>query len=299
VGKLLWIAGLACVLQAALLAEEPLVWQAGGTPESYVELRAGGRPILRYNYGVQLPPGVPEDRARCCYIYPLWTPGGVSVLDDFPKDHYHHRGLFWAWPDVRLGGVSYDGWMMKGLKTVHKRRAFGYQEVGGPTTLGAILRVENEWVIGSKTVAKVQEKYEIDPSVGQSRTVKVTLTLTATDAPLVLRGSHEDGKSYGGLSVRFAPRTDTVIRTEKGVSEKDEDLNAHDWAELEAVYDGHKAALRIDNAAANEGGSPQWCLRHYGFLGAAFPGKTRDRDDFTLESGKPLTLRYSILLSDR
>jgi len=250
---------------------------------------------LRYNYGVQLPPGVPEDRARCCYIYPLWTPGGVSLLGDFPKDHYHHRGLFWAWPDVRVAGTSYDGWMMRGLKTVQKQYFAQLQSDGN----APVLDVDNEWVAGGKTIATVHERYTIHASDGQSRTIEVALTLAATDAPLVLRGSHEDGKSYGGLSVRFAPRTQTVIRTEKGISEKDEDLNAHDWAELEAVYDGHKAALRIDNAAANDGGSPQWCLRHYGFLGAAFPGKTKDRNAFTLEPGKPLTLRYSILLSDR
>ena len=282
------------LLATALHAEGPFSWRAG-TEGGYLELDAGDKPVLRYNYGVQLPPGVPEDRGRCCYIYPLWTPGGVSLLDDFPKDHYHHRGLFWAWPDVRVAGTSYDGWMMKGLKTVQKQHFAQLQSDGN----APVLDVDNEWVAGGKTIATVHERYTIHASDGQSRTIEVALTLTATDAPLVLRGSHEEGKSYGGLSVRFAPRTDTVIRTEKGISEKDEDLNAHDWAELEAVYDGHKAALRIDNTAANDGGSPQWCLRHYGFLGAAFPGKTKDRNAFTLEPGKPLTLRYSILLSDR
>lgn len=286
------------LLAMALRADEVMRWgrfETGTGFGAYLELVAGDRPILHYNYAVQLPPGVPEDRARCCYVYPLWTPGGVSMLDDFPKDHYHHRGLFWAWPDVRVGEASYDGWMMKGLKTVHKSHLSQLQNFGRI----AILDVDNEWVAGGKTIATVHERYTIHGSDGRSRTIDVALTLTATDAPVVLRGSHEDGKSYGGLSVRFAPRTDTVIRTEKGVSEKDEDLNAHDWAELEAIYDGRKVALRIDNSAANDGGSPQWCLRHYGFLGAAFPGKTKDRDAFTLEPGKPLTLRYSIVVSDR
>jgi hypothetical protein len=33
--------------------------------------------------------------------------------------------------------------------------------------------------------------------------------------------------------------------------------------------------------------------------GAAFSGKTKERDSFTLQPGKPLTLRYSIFVSDR
>ena len=282
-------------LIAGGLLEGPLSWHKPDAPASYVELRSGDRPILRYNYGVQLPSGVPEDRARCCYVYPLWTPRGASPLDDFPKDHYHHRGLFWAWPDVRLAGVSHDGWTMKGVKTVHKCLHSEVGSGGHPATL----KVENEWTVNGKTIATLQEQYEIYPSELQSRTIKIALTLTATDAPIVLRGSHEDGKSYGGLSVRFAPRENTVIRTEKGVSEKDENLNPHERAELEAVYNGHKAALRIDNEESNDGGAPQWCLRHYGFLGAAFPGKTAQRDSFTLKPGKPLTLRYSVTVSDR
>lgn len=293
-GKLVLFALLALSVRAG----NPLAWhKAEGSSGSaaYIELRSGSEPILRYNYGVLLPPGVPEDRARCCYIYPLWTPGGVSVLDDFPKDHYHHRGLFWAWPDVRVSGVSYDGWMMKGLKTVHKRLHSELQDAARV----AMLEVENEWVADGKAVATARERYTVHSLNGRERTIEVELTLTATGSPVTLHGSHEESKSYGGLSIRFAPREHTVIRTEEGVSEKDEDLNSHDWAELEATYNGHKAALRIDNAASNEGGSHQWCLRHYGFLGAAFPGKTRDRDSFTLEPGKPLTLRYSIVVADR
>ena len=79
------------------------------------ELREGSRTVLVYNSKPQLRPGVPEDRRRCCYIYPLYTPSGVEVLDDFPADHFHHRGLFWAWPVVEIGGKKYDGWMMHGL----------------------------------------------------------------------------------------------------------------------------------------------------------------------------------------
>ncbi len=224
-GKVLLVALWALTLRA----EQPLAWhkvEGAKTNAAYVELRSGTTPILRYNYGVQLPPGVPEDRARCCYIYPLWTPGGVSPLDDFPKDHYHHRGLFWAWPDVRVAGTQYDGWMIKGLKTLNKSWHSELQKAGHV----AVLDVDNEWLADEKTIATAQERYVIHAREGQSRTIEAVLTLTATEARIALRGSHEQGKSYGGLSVRFAPRTQTVIRTEKGVLEKDDDLNTHEWA---------------------------------------------------------------------
>jgi hypothetical protein len=42
----------------------------------------------------------------------------------------------------------------------------------------------------------------------------------------------------------------------------------------------------------------QWCLRKYGFVGASFPGRTAAVDHYTLEPGKPLTLRFTVRVSD-
>lgn len=289
--KLILIAALACMLRAA----EPLKWIQSGSPVAYDELRRGSRPILRYNYATLLPPGVAAKLARCCYLYPLWTPAGVSVLDDFPKDHPHHRGLFWAWPYVGTAGDVFDGWSIEGLKVENVAHS---TETAGSGHL-AVLNVTNVWVANGKRIANLHERYIIHATDGPSRNIAITLTLTALEAPITLKGSHEAPKSYGGLNVRFAPREQTVIRTEAGVSDGDQDLNPHSWAELEALYNGHRAALRIDNDPSNPGGTPQWTLRHYGFLGAAYPGKTPARDSVTLAPGQPLTLRYSLRVSDR
>lgn len=64
-----------------VMAAEPLAWvnKDGGR----IELQDRGKTVLVYNHGPQLKEGAPEDRRRCCYIYPLMTPGGVSMLDDF------------------------------------------------------------------------------------------------------------------------------------------------------------------------------------------------------------------------
>ncbi len=49
---------------------------------------------------------------------------------------------------------------------------------------------------------------------------------------------------------------------------------------------------------SNPGFPSQWCLRHYGFVGASFPGKTVEVDGYTLEPGKPLTLKFRVRVSD-
>ena len=76
----------------------------------------GAKPLLVYNHGVQSKTGVPADRNRSTYIHPLYGLDGEVLTDDFPRDHYHHRGLFWAWPHVKIGGRELDLWMLKGIE---------------------------------------------------------------------------------------------------------------------------------------------------------------------------------------
>jgi hypothetical protein len=39
-------------------------------------------------------------------------------------------------------------------------------------------------------------------------------------------------------------------------------------------------------------------LRAYGFVGASFPGRTATVDGYTLEAGKPLTLKFRVQVRD-
>ncbi len=71
------------------------------------------KPVLVYNYGTITSHKVPANdarRNRACYIHPLWGLNGEVLTDDFPKDHYHHHGVFWAWPHVGIDGKEYDLW---------------------------------------------------------------------------------------------------------------------------------------------------------------------------------------------
>jgi len=258
-----------------------------------LELRENGKPVLVYNYGPQLKPGAPEDRRRCCYIYPLYTPSGVSMLDDFPQDHLHHRGLFWAWPVVEVGGKTYDEWMNMTVKDT---------ELGPARTAitgrDATLEARGAWVIGSNPVVQEHVRLTVSRSQGTSRELEVELTLQATDSPVTLRGSREAAKSYGGFSARFAAREGTILRADGETLSKDEDLTPRRWAELEGIYGGRKAVLRITPDPRDAGAPYQWCLRNYGFVGACFPGKKDGADGFTLEPGHPVTLKFRVRVSD-
>jgi hypothetical protein len=112
----------------------------------------GGRPVFVYNHGVMPPPaGVPADRARSTYVHPIYGLDGEVLTDDFPKDHYHHRGLFWSWPHVRIGDEHYDLWMLKGIEQRFERWLAREADAAGAT-----LGVENGWYVGDRKVMREQ-----------------------------------------------------------------------------------------------------------------------------------------------
>jgi hypothetical protein len=48
---------------------------------------------------------------RANYIHPLYGLDGEILTEDFPADHPHHRGVFWAWHQVWLGDKKLgDSW---------------------------------------------------------------------------------------------------------------------------------------------------------------------------------------------
>ncbi|MCX6628482.1 MAG: PmoA family protein [Candidatus Solibacter sp.] len=207
------------LLALPAFGQSPFSWKDPGGGR--VELSEGGKPTLVYNYGPQWKQGAPEDRRRCCYIFPVYTPAGVSMLDDFPQDHWHHRGLFWSWPVVEVGGKKYDIWMTFTAK---------HRSEKPPVTSGGTLRAENFWEAGGKDIVKEDLRLTVLPVRANVREIDVELTWEALGAPVTLRGSAEAGKSYGGLSARFAAREGTTLRADGEVLKKDEDLTAADHA---------------------------------------------------------------------
>jgi hypothetical protein len=251
-----------------------------------LEVREDGNPVITYNYGMQLRNGAPEVKRRSGYVHPVWAPNGVVVTQDFPKDHWHHRGIFWAWPYIEFEGKRRDMWTLTG--GIQARHEKWLEKKGGQT---AVIAAENGWYFGTQKIATEMVRIRVEPLKGLARRMHYEITLQAVK-PFEMAGM-QDGKGYGGFNVRFAPREDTVVRTDKGVEARDTDLVPHAWAELEATYQGKRARLRIDSDPKNPGYPEGWCLRSYGFLGANYPGI----QPVHMEPGKPVTLRYTVTVA--
>lgn len=254
-----------------------------------LELTEKGAPVFSYNYGTMLKPGVPEDRARCCYVHPVYAPNGAVITDDFPKDHYHHRGIHWMWPVVVVDGEKYSLWDIRGIKA--KFEKWQKREAARDH---ATLAVRNGWYVGDRRVVQEDVEITVHPVRDRRRDLDFTLQFRSVNgADVSLGGTHDSNKGYGGFNIRFAPRTGTVIRTASGDDVPDSDLKPEPWAELAANFAGKPASARITIDPANPGAPNGWCLRHYGFLGVDFPGLGA----YQLEADKPLVMKFRVTLA--
>lgn len=267
-----------------------------------LHITEAGKPVLDYNFGMMLKEGAPEDRRRACYIHPIYSLDGTALTDDFPRDHYHHRGLAWMWPVVYAGDRKVDEWTIRGCRQ-HFVRWLGRETTRGDARIG----VQADWIIEdasgnqTNTIAHEYGWYRIHKATKTGRAVDVHYTLQATDQTLRISGTSAVNKGsgvvkgYGGFSLRFIARTDTVLTTPAGRITKETDRVPQPWADLSGVFTDAKdhAGIAIFTHPSNPGYPNGWTLRpadHFGFYGVAWPGI----ETVTLEPGEAFTLQYRV-----
>lgn len=255
-----------------------------------LELREGDRPVLVYNHGAITNDSVPAAdvrRTRACYFHPVHGLNGEVLTDDFPRDHYHHHGVFWAWPHVGIDGKQYDLWIGRGIRI---ERVDWLGRAAGPAC--AVLGVENGWFVGDKKVMIERVWLWAHREADGAQALDLQMAWIPVDRPIALRGA--EGKSYGGLTIRFAvaPRERTTITVPDGVAKADLPETRLAWADLTKQFTGvptpSGAAVMISPHHPDY--PPMWLTRHYGPLCVGYPGI--ESKTFTPE--KPLLASYRI-----
>ena len=245
----------------------------------------GEQPVLVYNFGVMSLPGVPSAGVRASYVHPIYGLDGEVLTNDFPTDHYHHHGLFWGWPHVKIADREYDLWKMRGIR-IEFQRWLAREARADRAKLG----VENGWFVRDKRVMKEKVLLDVHASSAEGRNIDVTLSWTPTEEPITLVGAED--KSYGGLTLRFAPRTGTVITVPTGRAPADLLVTSLPWADLSAKFEGAPgasgAALFVH--LRHPQFPPEWMTRDYGVLAVGWPGVKSK----TLQPGKTVICRYRV-----
>jgi hypothetical protein len=246
--------------------------------------------VFVYHHGVQSKAGVPAHRNRSTYLHPIYGLDGEVLTDDFPKDHYHHRGLFWAWPHVRVGTNHYDLWMLQGIEQRFERWL-----TREASSAGAVLGVENAWYAGNAKVVQERVWFRVFAQADDAQAIDLECFWIPLGQSLSLAGA--EGKSYGGLTLRFAARAQTVITTPLGQSAEDLAITRLPWADLSARFVGaaKPSGAAVFIAPDHPDYPPTWLTRHYGVLCVGWPGVSAQE----FPAGQPIRCRYRVWIHRR
>ncbi len=261
--------------------------------ETTIKLTDDGKPVLAYNYGTMVGADVPERdhrRRRACYIHPVWGLHGEVLTDDFPRDHYHHHGIFWTWPHIGVEGRSYDSWQGN---NVDLRKVDWLQKATGPAA--AVLAVENGWFIDPEFSRKIMVErvwMRAFRAMDGTRALDLEFTWIPNETPVTLRGA--GGKSYGGLTMRLigTPHKDQVITVPSGPTTEDLPMAKLEWADFSRHFEGApgRSGATVMVHPEHPDFPPTWLTRHYGPQCVGWPGVEAQ----TFEPGKPIRLMYRI-----
>jgi hypothetical protein len=256
--------------------------------------KAGPEPLFCYNYGFVKQEGFTPAYDRGDYVHPAFGPAGEVLTDDFPKDHPHHRGLFWSWPRVVVGAETYDPWAL-----VDSRQWPCSLKLGATGTISASLEAEFVWRT-EKGMDFVKELFTLRTyrPIGTTRLIDCEIRLwAASDAETKFGGRLDGKKGYGGLNFRFPPRSEAglVMDGEKITAESVDQKPAR-WSDLSAIFPGAKkrSGVTVCGHPRNPAWPERWCNRYYGILGTASPGL----DLLTLTRDNPIVFRYRIVVHE-
>lgn len=284
-----------CLVAVILTGAAPSATATDGMSVRYdklagrVEVSRGGAPVLRYNFATVPVPAALKGRKyaepRSDYVHPLYGPGGEVLTVDYANDHPHHRGVYWAWPEVYYK----DG--VRDLHALQKLFARPSKLISAGASGGAATIVaENIWKWDdTEPIVRERATIRVSPASGGGYFVDFEFSFAAlVDGVKVARRGQ---RAYGGLNIRTALQGGQKIleHTDPAGSEP-----RRSYAQIAGVPTGGKqgAALAIIQHAGNPAYPGDWVkFPNLGWLQPTFPASGQK---FPLSKDKPLMLRYRL-----
>lgn len=236
---------------------------------------------------------------RANYVHPLYGLNGHVLTEDFPKDHLHHRGIFWTWHQVWIGDTRIgDAWECKDFVWDVVRYVEEMVTEGSIALSTHVLWKSPLWrdnagemnpFMKEKTVITVYNKQE------NYRIIDFEISLLALEDGLRVGGS-EDQKGYGGFSVRIKMPEDIQFSSSQGqVLPQVTQVEADSWVDVSGsmLPDGGKAGLVIICHPDNPMFPEKWILRRKGSMqNPVYPG----REPVSISQSDPTVLQYRLII---
>jgi hypothetical protein len=262
--------------------------------EEGVLLAEGDDKILFYQ---RTPKSLDGRWERAGYVHPLYDLDGNVLSEDFPEDHRHHRGIFWAWHQILVGdqpagdgwAIADIGWEVTDVKPLPKLPdAAGIQA----TVVWKSNRLQSEDGAPLPVVKEVTT-IRAHRAAKDVRLIDFEIRLHALVDELRLGGS-EDEKGYGGFSTRVRLPKDVLFISRKGKLEPQVGaVEGGPWLDCVASYtdDGRPSGVAILSHPSLPAFPQPWILRSSRSMqNPMYPG----REAVAIPRDKPLVLRYRL-----
>jgi len=215
-----------------------------------VKLGRGSEAWLEYQAE---PSDLPRDNVkpifqRGAYLHPIRTLGGKVITDDYPPNHIHHHGIWWAWTKTEFDGRAPDFWNMgEGKAKVDFASLQGTW--GGPVHCGFVGKHQFTDLTGGSPTAALNETWDVRVYNNARNNIWVfDLTSTqecATDKPLKLPEYH-----YGGLGFRghwdWNGKTNVNFLTSEGITDREKGhATRAKWCDVSGLREGKQAGIAI------------------------------------------------------
>jgi hypothetical protein len=254
-----------------------------------------GKNVLFYQTDPKNKDGLYE---RCNYIHPVWAEDGTVLTEDFPDDHLHHRGIFWAWHQVWIGDKRIgDPWEIKNFEQEITEIEFIAQQNGTGVLKTEVEWKSNLWKEEGRTIPYLKENTTvlIHSRTGNYRRIDFEIRLLALEENLSIGGS-EDEKGYSGFSVRMKLPGDVSFSGPEGkVVPEVTAVKSNGFINISGSVgkNGAQGGIVIIDNPENPGYPQSWILRDRNSMqNAAFPGSRI----VAVSTSEPLVLKYSLLV---
>jgi hypothetical protein len=273
-------------------------------------LLVANRPVLTYNHAVIEPPkGIDPLYRRSGFIHPLVTPAGRIVTDDFPVDHAHQHGLFFAWVNTTFAGHKVDFWNQP-MRTGRVRHLELDGVETGPVVGQFKARLRHEDITGGAIpVPVLDETWTVRVyDVGDRYLVDLESSQTCAGArPLEMAKYLYGGLGFRGAGAWFDPKAqgeeppdpsrsgESDFLTSEGKGRATGNHTRPRWVDLFGKLDGEFAGLAVLDHPSNFR-FPQPVRLHPNkpYLSVSAPVL----DSFRIEPGKPYVSRYRFVIHD-
>lgn len=273
-----------------------------------VRLEAVGKPVMTYRMQpTALPPERPDLTPvyrRGGYIHPVLSPSGRVVTDDYPRNHRHHHGIWFAWSQAVFEGRKADTWNMgDGKGTVE------FVELdatwSGPVHAGFLSRHRQVDLSGGEPRSALEENWELrlySPVPRAEGEPVWVFDLEVTDRCAGMAAFDLPRYRYGGIGVRgnwaWNGTNTMAFLNSEGVTDRSRGDNAATvgrWAYLGGPLDDGWAGIAVMDHPGNAfAPQPQRIHPTEPFLCLA----PQQAGSIRIEPGRPLRLKYRFVVAD-